>query len=682
MLIPSWTKSDGACAKSGKRSRVALTLEIAGVDRTAWLAAGSCSWSRPLGGRATANAILEDRGRGFTPSANSTFVVKDGATKYFAGTIYSIVERCHPPLFTKQFTLRVLDYNHICDRRRVAAITYSASPALTLRDIVLEIVGTSLDGEGITTTNVATGPTILEPVTFNYETVTEAFNKLSAITANYGDPYLWSVDFDKGLTFSQFSSVNAPFSLTNTSNNFKDFEIERSMDGFRSIQHARTEWEIAPTLEESFTGNSVLVGFITTQPITDTPTVYVNGIQKTVGELGVDNTGKDFYWIRDGYGIFNQDHATLTALQTLEVVYVPPATNIVTVSDSTAISTYGKWEAVREERNLQEYDTLVAVATGDLSMFKTVPAKPSFTVYQGGLAPGQRISINLTRHGINDDYLIEDTQFKWVPARTDFLECRVKCTSQQRPETRKTAWLEKLVRVARIGRPPQQITGESGGGTTPGGVGGWSERPSGSMNGTNTVFTLAAAPSPSTALILAINGVVLRPGVDYTISGNTITLNTAPLSTDWLRAWYDLGYSNNAEEPTNTSPLGGIYTVSAAPLSGTLLFFVNGIVALNGTDYTLSSATIDFSTAPDVSDWELAWYSTFATSGYSYGETPSGSINGSNTAFTLAATPSGVMVVVNGILQAEGLDYTRSGNTITFLTAPSTGDWIRVWSKQ
>lgn len=661
---------------------MAISLEIAGVDRSEWAKVDSVNVSRPLGGRASANAVLEDLGRGFTPALNSTFVLKDGATKYFAGTIRTIEEYCHPPLYRKQFTVRALDYNHICDRRRTASITYSGSPAMTLRDIVLELVANFLDGEGITTTNVATGPTILEPVTFNYHSLTEAFDLLSKITAKYGDPYLWYIDFDKGLTFSQFASNPAPFSLTDSSANFWDLRITTTLDNYRNIQHARTEYEIAPTLTESFTGNGVLIGFITTQPITNTPTVTVNGVQKTVGESGVDETGKDFYWIRDGYGIFNQDAATLTGSDTLVVVYRPPATNVVTESDASGISTYGKFEAVDEQKNVDDYDTLVAAAQGGLTQFGSVPTRPQFKTRTAGLEPGQRLTINLTRHGINTSFLIEDISFRWVPARTAFLEYDVRCTSLERAGAPRTSWMESLVRMARIGRPPQQITGTSGGGTVPGGVGGWSEQPSGLMNGTNTTFTLASAPSPSAGLVLALNGLILRPGTDYSLSGQTITLTSAPASTDWLRAWYDFGYIYNAEAPTNTSPLGGIYTLAASPFSSTLIFAVNGLVALGGTDYTLSTNTVDFSTAPDSDDWALAWYSTAATSGYSYNETPSGTINGTNTAFTLTAAPAGCMVVVNGVLQAEGLTYTRSGTTITFLAAPTSGDWIRVWSKQ
>jgi hypothetical protein len=63
-------------------------------------------------------------------------------------------------------------------------------------------------------------------------------------------------------------------------------------------------------------------------------------------------------------------------------------------------------------------------------------------------------------------------------------------------------------------------------------------------------------------------------------------------------------------------------------------------------------------------------------------ETPTGSINGSNVTFTLANTPvSGTEeVFLNGILQDAGAgnDYTISGGTITMLSAPVSGDKLRV----
>jgi hypothetical protein len=66
---------------------------------------------------------------------------------------------------------------------------------------------------------------------------------------------------------------------------------------------------------------------------------------------------------------------------------------------------------------------------------------------------------------------------------------------------------------------------------------------------------------------------------------------------------------------------------------------------------------------------------------FSTGEMPGGTANGSNTTFTLANVPSpasSLQLYVNGLLMTQALDYTLSGNTISFLTAstPQTGDLL------
>lgn len=64
------------------------------------------------------------------------------------------------------------------------------------------------------------------------------------------------------------------------------------------------------------------------------------------------------------------------------------------------------------------------------------------------------------------------------------------------------------------------------------------ETPSGTIDGTNTAFTLANTPQGSPSLYL--NGQILEPGSgnDYTISGAAITMLYAPLAGDKLRAYY------------------------------------------------------------------------------------------------------------------------------------------------
>jgi hypothetical protein len=60
-------------------------------------------------------------------------------------------------------------------------------------------------------------------------------------------------------------------------------------------------------------------------------------------------------------------------------------------------------------------------------------------------------------------------------------------------------------------------------------------------------------------------------------------------------------------------------------------------------------------------------------------ETPGGSINGSNTAFTLANTPQSgpaVILTLDGLTQIQGVDYTISGTSITMTTAPALGQML------
>jgi hypothetical protein len=69
------------------------------------------------------------------------------------------------------------------------------------------------------------------------------------------------------------------------------------------------------------------------------------------------------------------------------------------------------------------------------------------------------------------------------------------------------------------------------------------EVPSGTINGVNAVFTLQTAPSPSQSLLLAVNGVVQKPGVDFTLSSSTVTFlaGAIPEAGDELLSWYRSG---------------------------------------------------------------------------------------------------------------------------------------------
>ena len=68
----------------------------------------------------------------------------------------------------------------------------------------------------------------------------------------------------------------------------------------------------------------------------------------------------------------------------------------------------------------------------------------------------------------------------------------------------------------------------------------WQEIPTGAKSGSNRVFTLTHAPHPAKSLSLYLNGVFQLQvgGVDYTLSGVTITYLKPPVGDDWHVADY------------------------------------------------------------------------------------------------------------------------------------------------
>jgi hypothetical protein len=65
-------------------------------------------------------------------------------------------------------------------------------------------------------------------------------------------------------------------------------------------------------------------------------------------------------------------------------------------------------------------------------------------------------------------------------------------------------------------------------------------------------------------------------------------------------------------------------------------------------------------------------------------ETPSGAIDGTNTAFTLQNPPdpaASLILVRNGLVQKLGVDYNLAGAAITFSPAavPRSGDLLQAW---
>lgn len=135
----------------------------------------------------------------------------------------------------------------------------------------------------------------------------------------------------------------------------------------------------------------------------------------------------------------------------------------------------------------------------------------------------------------------------------------------------------------------------------------------------------------------------------------------------------------------------GIYTVNvswvptrstdadtASDIADAVVYVSLGTVNAD-TGWKLVTDSITLGTTPLVFT-SLVWSGNLTSGNFVFRETPSGTINGSNTSFTLANTPTvgTETIFLNGLEQNITTDYTISGSTITYLVAPITGDILRV----
>jgi hypothetical protein len=123
------------------------------------------------------------------------------------------------------------------------------------------------------------------------------------------------------------------------------------------------------------------------------------------------------------------------------------------------------------------------------------------------------------------------------------------------------------------------------------------ETPSGLINGSNKVFTLANVPSPPTSLALYRNGLLLKDGVDYTLSAEVINFATAaePQTGDLLSCSYRLADNSNPSGEAGGA-LSGTYpnpTMAAGAVSDANISDAAGIqeskLALNFATHSNSN---------------------------------------------------------------------------------------------
>ena len=126
-------------------------------------------------------------------------------------------------------------------------------------------------------------------------------------------------------------------------------------------------------------------------------------------------------------------------------------------------------------------------------------------------------------------------------------------------------------------------------------------------DGSTTAFTVTSGADVENVLVF-LNGVYQRPTTDYTVSGTTLTFGTAPTSGDAITIKELVEGANALNDTgvvrayTGDGSTTGYAVTSSKTQVEEFLVFVNGVFQRPTTDYTVSSGTLTFATAPTNGD--------------------------------------------------------------------------------
>lgn len=184
--------------------------------------------------------------------------VKNGSTVVFAGVVQDQKYRRLPGKNRLAFDFTCADYSWYADRH---ILTWVFEPD-TLANILTSIISFSgndtgtLVGDGINATPVVinsagsptAGPT-LPRLIYRFSTISQVFDDLAKRTG-----YSWIIDFDKVVKFRQ-AGVAAPFSLTDSSDNYDDMVVDASIKDYRNLQVIVLDIGLVPPVTEIFSGS-------------------------------------------------------------------------------------------------------------------------------------------------------------------------------------------------------------------------------------------------------------------------------------------------------------------------------------------------------------------------------------------------------------------------------------------
>jgi hypothetical protein len=362
-------------------------------------------------GRASASFdLFVGDGSGWVPRAKQTVILQEFGRKLFAGCLKSVSSE---PINaqTSKFVFHCIatDKSSICDNR-VAIKTYPVGTGI--QTMILDLVSNFLNGEGITTEGVNVAGTLDAPMIFNTVSVTQAFDQITLATGAQ-----WWVDMNGVLNFAVIASAPvAPFSLTDTSRNWRNLVASETLTGFANTFYAVSNLVVQPggsghagvAREETYTlaniggqpwqqaafNAGLAPGYLLLDlPINVLVSVTVNGVSQNVWNAATqDYTVAGWYFYSGPAIVF--PFVTPSIGDVIVVRYIPVYQNstVNTADPLSGTCGSGKIEAVIQVPNIAFQSDLDAIAQAYQDRNGTIPYIVSFETDEPGLEVGQALT--------------------------------------------------------------------------------------------------------------------------------------------------------------------------------------------------------------------------------------------------------------------------------------------------
>lgn len=404
-----------------------ITVTVGPYDETGFIATGSLSAQRALGGRTTCNFRVAPNDDAWVPIVGEPIVIARDGSNLFAGFVWSVNSRRLKTgdVVTIEADVTCVDNAYIADRR-VAGERQWAS--VSSSQIVADIITNDLAAEDIGGDYVATGPTIEKFEIAGYPTVTEALNALAEVASmrwyiDEGKQLRWFADGDAG--------YDAPFSITAA--NVTEISKTSSLEEYgnqiilRLPSYLRdSETQTFDNTDPNYPPDSSRQSFALLYPVASAPSITVDGAAATVGIQGVD-TGKDWYWSQGSNWITQDSGATpLTSSQVLAVTYVGSDAITVEASNTDEYTARaaieggsGKHTRVFDQAKMLTRAQADESAAAMLDLYGELPTSIEYTTstYHESsadlLRPGMQQSVNVDGiDAASAEYIVRSVKFQ------------------------------------------------------------------------------------------------------------------------------------------------------------------------------------------------------------------------------------------------------------------------------